>query len=175
MQGAENLNIILELAAIGVAVIGGIGDWKRRKIPNRLTFPVMLAGLAGNLVLRGGAGLLDSAAGIGTGFLVFFLFAIGALKAGDVKLYMAVGAVAGWRFCGDTIIWSILLGGAAALLLMASRRTGRRALKNLWLYFVNLLYTRKFRMYQPESELSYFSFGCCIAAGAAAAFFCPVL
>lgn len=125
----------------------------------------MLAGLVLNLVLFGFKGLIGSFLGILMGFTAFIFFAIGALKAGDVKLYMAIGAFTGWRFCGYAIVYSILVGGVAAFIFMLLRKSGRTALKNLKNYFVNMFYTHHFYMYQSQDTSSYFSFGCCILVG----------
>ena len=157
--------IILKGAAVAVAAAASFTDLKTRKIPNKLTFSAMLAGLACNLVLFGFKGLTGSFLGILMGFAAFIFFAIGALKAGDVKLYMAIGAFTGWRFCGYTIVYSILAGGAAAFVFMLLRKSGRTALRNLKNYFVNMFYTHHFYMYQPQEADSYFSFGCCILVG----------
>lgn len=157
--------IILRGAAVAVAAAASFTDLKTRKIPNKLTFTAMPAGLILNLVLFGFKGLAGSILGILMGFAAFIFFAIGALKAGDVKLYMAIGAFTGWRFCGYTIVYSILAGGVAAFVFMLLRKSGRTALKNLKNYFVNMFYTRHFYMYQPQEASSYFSFGCCILVG----------
>ena len=125
----------------------------------------MLAGLACNLILFGFKGLIGSFLGILMGFAAFIFFAIGALKAGDVKLYMAIGAFTGWRFCGYAIVYSILVGGVAAFIFMLLRKSGRTALKNLKNYFMNMFYTHHFYMYQSQDTSSYFSFGCCILVG----------
>ncbi len=157
--------IILKGAAVAVAAAASFTDLKTRKIPNKLTFSAMLAGMVFNLVLFGFKGLAGSFLGILMGFAAFLFFAIGALKAGDVKLYMAIGAFTGWHFCGYAIVYSILVGGVAAFVFMLLRKSGRTALKNLKNYFVNMFYTRRFYMYQPQEASSYFSFGCCILAG----------
>ena len=157
--------IILKGAAVAVAAAASITDLKTRKIPNKLTFSAMLAGLACNLVLFGFKGLTGSFLGILMGFAAFIFFAIGALKAGDVKLYMAIGAFTGWRFCGYAIVYSILVGGVATFIFMLLRKSGRTALKNLKNYFVNMFYTHHFYMYQSQDTSSYFSFGCCILVG----------
>ncbi len=157
--------IILKGAAVAVAAAASFTDLKTRKIPNKLTFSAMLAGLVCNLVLFGFKGITGSLLGILMGFAAFIFFAIGALKAGDVKLYMAIGAFAGWHFCGYAIVYSILVGGVASFIFMLLRKSGRTALKNLKNYFVNMFYTRHFYMYQPQEASSYFSFGCCILVG----------
>lgn len=161
----ETSYIVLKGVAAAVAAAASFSDLKTRKIPNKLTFSAMLLGLILNLVFFGLQGLAGSVLGILMGFAAFILFAIGALKAGDVKLYMAIGALTGWRFCGYTIVYSIIAGGAAAFVFMILRKSGRTALKNLKNYFLNMFYSRRFYMYQPQEATSYFSFGCCILAG----------
>ena len=161
----ETSYIVLKGVAAAVAATASFSDLKTRKIPNKLTFSAMLLGLVLNLVFFGLKGLAGSFLGILMGFAAFILFAIGALKAGDVKLYMAIGALTGWRFCGYTIVYSIIAGGAAAFVFMILRKSGRTALKNLKNYFLNMFYSRRFYMYQPQEATSYFSFGCCILAG----------
>ena len=166
MRFAEWIPAVMAAAA---ACIGGYSDIRSGKIPNRMTFPFMAAGLAVNGLLGGLTGLGSSVCGILLGFSFFLLFAIGALKAGDVKLYMAVGALGGWRFCMDTMVFSVLIGGAAAFLILVSHKNGRKRLGDLWQYLVNMVLTRRFYMYQPRDRSSYFSYGCCISAGALAA------
>ena len=156
---------LLRWTAVAVAAAASATDLKTRKIPNKLTFPVMVLGLIFNLLFGGLTGLIMSFLGILMGFAAFILFAIGALKAGDVKLYMAIGALTGWRFCGYTMVYSILAGGAASFVFMLMRKNGRKSLKNLKNYFLNMFYCRRFYMYQPQDTSSYFSFGCCILVG----------
>lgn len=157
------------MAAFVLACVGGGIDLKTHKIPNRLTIPGMLLGVVLSFILGGVGSGFSSLAGIGVGFLAFVLFAIGGLKAGDVKLYMAVGAFGGWCFSMETMIASILIGGLAAFFVMLMRKSSWKVFKNLWTYLINMIYIRKFYMYQAENESSYFSFGCCIALGAGVA------
>lgn len=154
--------------AVIIAGIGGYTDFTQKKIPNRLTFPAMAAGLILNLLLGGFPAFFGSLAGIAVGFAYFILFAVGALKAGDVKLYMAIGAAGGWRYGLTVMIVSVLIGGAAAFLLMLVKKGGTGRLRNLWYYFTGMFLSRRFYRYQPQGEDSYFCFGWCIAAGAAA-------
>lgn len=165
---AEMSDMLFYLAAIFVSGFAACTDLKYHKIYNKLTIPAILAGLAFNLAFNGLGGLLDGLLGILTGFLFIVLWMLGMLKAGDVKLYMAIGAITGWRFCGYVMIFSILIGGVAAAFLMAIRKTGRASARRLKEYLLCLLYIRKFTAYQPEEQSAYFSFGCCIFAGALA-------
>ena len=167
---AEMNSMLPALAALLVAGCGAFSDWKTHKIYNKLTGTAMIAGFCGNLLLGGWPGLSDSLLGFGMGLLSLVLWLSGMLKAGDIKLYLAIGALAGWRFCAFTEIASILIGGVAAACFLVVRREGGAALRRLRAYGLQLFYTRQLKPYQPEEDSAYFSFGCCILAGALMAF-----
>ncbi len=156
---------ILWIGAVMVAGIGTYTDLKTHKIYNKLTIRTIMIGLVLNMFLRGIKGLADSVLGILLGSVMGVFWILGMLKAGDIKLYMAVGALAGWRFCGYTWIASVLFGGVVAAGLMMVRKTGRTALRRLKEYALNILYTRTFYTYEPTGDSGYFSFGGCIFVG----------
>lgn len=153
-----------KIFAVLTACVGAVMDFKTHKIRNQLTINVMWIGLLAHLFLNGIGGMKDSFLGILAGFSVILLWMLGTLKAGDVKLYMAVGAMGGWRFALASMKYSILIGGIAAMCIMLFRKSGRKSLKNLWIYGWNLFLTRKFYTYEGDDD-SYFCFGICIAAG----------
>src|SRR5687767_1402314 len=71
-------------------------DVRTRRIPNLLTLPMLLAGLAGAAVWGGWTGLLESTAAcllLSAPYVVLFLFAGGG--GGDAKLMGAIGAWVG--------------------------------------------------------------------------------
>lgn len=71
-------------------------DFRERRIPNFLTFPAAGIGLLLNLVLAGAGGLLMGLKGLGLGFVLLVIpYAVGGMKAGDVKFLMAIGALVG--------------------------------------------------------------------------------
>lgn len=161
--------MLVHLAAIAVAGMGAYTDLKYHKIYNKLTMRSLLAGLVYHLATGGMRGLSGSLLGIVAGSVFGFFWILGMLKAGDVKLYMAVGAVAGWRFCVGTMVFSVLIGGIVASFFMIARKTWKDSCKRLKAYLFHLLYTRRFSSYQPEEQSVYFSFGACIFAGTLAA------
>ena len=162
-------NWLPPVAAVIIACMGGYTDITSQKIPNEITLHAMSTGLLINLLLGGLGGVASWAGGLLLGFAFFPLYLVGALKAGDVKLYMAIGAVGGWHFGLYVMVLSVLFGGVTAFLLMLVRKDGRRALRSLWNYLANMVLTRTFSMYQPQEKSAYFSYGCCISAGAVAA------
>ncbi len=78
-----------------------VTDLRARRIPNWLTFSMVLAGLAQSLLPLRTVGFTTSLLGFLTGFgLTFILFALGAVGGGDVKLLAGVGA---WLGPGPTL------------------------------------------------------------------------
>lgn len=110
---------MVELTSIsfGLALLGGIYDMLTRRIPNWLTFPGMLLGIAAQSYYLGFLGAGDAISGIAIGFALFFpIYALKYMGAGDVKLLMLVGAWGGLHFCLYTALLSIFLGGIYALI-----------------------------------------------------------
>jgi prepilin peptidase CpaA len=100
------------LAAV-VLVAAGI-DWRSRKIPNWLTLPAMVAGLAINGLA--GIGFVPALLGMLAALGVYFLFfAAGFRGAGDGKLMGAVGAFVGWPQIAIVMVLVALFGAVAAL------------------------------------------------------------
>jgi leader peptidase (prepilin peptidase)/N-methyltransferase len=48
------------------------------------------------------------------------------MGAGDVKLAAAMGAILGYPLVIQGLLWGVLAGGGAALLLLAAGRVGRK-------------------------------------------------
>ena len=102
-------------------------DWRWRRIPNAITYPTILVGLAlaslDGLGAPAAGGLLDHVAGAVLAFLLCYPFyAAGGLKAGDAKLLMAVGALKGTTFFLAAAFYGAIVGGVIALGVIAVRR-----------------------------------------------------
>lgn len=96
-------------------------DWLRTRIYNATTYPTIALGLAlaalqntpGEL-LHGG--LVDHIVAVVGTFAVFFPMTVrGWMKAGDVKLLMAVGALMGSWFLLVAFAYGSIIGGALAV------------------------------------------------------------
>lgn len=118
------------LPALAAATAAVYTDTRLGLIPNRLTFPTALAGLALHGVTQGWAGLAFSAEGAVLGFgLLLLPFLIGGMGAGDVKLLGGLGAVLGPAEIFSTCVFSCMLGGliGLAILIRAHGYTGAMA------------------------------------------------
>jgi prepilin peptidase CpaA len=115
MQGSY---AIVALALV-VSIVAGITDVRQRRIPNRLTYTAILAGLAMQTALYGWRGLLLSAAGgLLFGGVFLFLYVVHAMGAGDVKLAAALGCIVGLSGTAPLMFTIAITGGVLAVLHM---------------------------------------------------------
>lgn len=109
------------------AFLGMAFDLRTGKIPNALIAAGLAGGAVCQLVLLGPMGILSFMAGLAVPFgAAYILFLFRMVGAGDIKLLMALGCVAGFPLIARIMLWSVISGGAIALYLMW-RRTGFRS------------------------------------------------
>jgi prepilin peptidase CpaA len=123
---------VLTAAALVCAGIGSVHDVRERRIPNRLTGPAILAGLALHSIAGGWLGLADSALGgliAGGIFLIFFL--AGGMGAGDVKLMTAVGCITGLSPLRLVVIATAIAGGVFAFAVSVAHGRLRETLRGV--------------------------------------------
>jgi len=117
----------LQVALLAVVAAAALWDIRTRAIPNWITVPGALLGLALQSSSGGFHGMLSSLVGAGAGFGFFLLLHLaGGMGAGDVKLAAAVGALVGAKAFVAVFVATGLVGGAAALVLAAARGRLRR-------------------------------------------------
>jgi len=127
------IELVFPSAALLCASISAVYDVRSRRIPNFITLPAFAFGLLLHTVLGGWQQLASAtAAGLicGLVFLVFYL--AGGMGAGDVKLMMAAGSIAGLSLVGHLLILTALAGGAMAVALALYRGQLTRTLVNMY-------------------------------------------
>lgn len=114
------------LVSVVLVVAAVIDGWKL-KVPNWITFPMVISGWIYSFAAFGWEGLAASLVGTGVGLgLLLPLYAIGGMGAGDVKLLAGVGAwvwgtVTFYAFCLSGVV-----GGVIALGMVLYRRSWRK-------------------------------------------------
>jgi prepilin peptidase CpaA len=101
----------------GILVLAAVIDGWKLKVPNWLTFPLVIGGWTASAIGYGWAGLAWSLAGTAVGLaLLLPAYAIGGMGAGDVKLLAGVGAwvwgtTTFYAFCVSAIVGGVLAVG----------------------------------------------------------------
>jgi prepilin peptidase CpaA len=132
---AVKLAVLVPLAA---SVI--YHDVRYRRIPNPLVLIALVAGLSINTVFGGLHGLTSSLLGLGLGFVPMLLLHIfGAMGAGDVKLFGAVGTILGASLMPMTLIMVAMLGGVLAIYTTLRAGTMLSTLHGVLRIFVGIL------------------------------------
>lgn len=117
-------------------VVAAVIDGWKLKVPNWLTFPMIISGWIYSAAFSpyaGWEGLLFSLVGTAVGLaLLLPAYAIGGMGAGDVKLLAGVGA---WVW-GTATLWafavSAIAGGVIALLMVLVRRKWGKHQMQFW-------------------------------------------
>jgi len=129
--------VVMSTAALGLTAWAGWLDWRFRRIPNWLTLPALLMGLALSAVFWRWPGLKFSleGAGLALGVLLPFVL-IRGLGAGDWKLTGALGAFLGPSRAMAVLLGTIFIAGAMSIVEVIRQGKVRETLHNVWIIFV---------------------------------------
>ena len=132
------------------AAIAGFTDWRWRRIPNWLTVPGLVLGIAANAATDGWAGAKTAVLGAGLGLaLLLPLVLVRSLGAGDWKLTGALGAFLGPQRLIAVLLGTILVAGLMAIVLIIAKKRVRQTARNIWQMLVALV-----RFHMPAREVS---------------------
>jgi len=112
-----------------------ISDLKTCKIKNKCILLFSVSGCLINLIIYGRNGLVQSIAGFFLPIiLLFILFALKMMGAGDIKLFAAIGSIMGIRFVAYNMAYSFMAGGIIAFIIILLRKNAAKRLKELAAY-----------------------------------------
>jgi len=115
-----------------LAIAAGWTDWRSRRIPNWLTVPGLLLGIAANSWLHGWPGAKASLLGAGLGLALLLPFVlIRSLGAGDWKFVGALGAFLGPQNLLTVLVLGILVNGLMAAIMVVWKKRIRETARNL--------------------------------------------
>lgn len=138
---------------ICVLFTAAIIDIRFHRIPNWLTYPAILTGVTYHTATRGLEGLLFSVGGICVGIGVFIIpYLTGGMGAGDAKLMGAVGGFLGPKGVFVAFLFTGILGGIYAIMLLALHGNLRETGKRYWAILKTFLLTQKFIYIPPSGE-----------------------
>lgn len=108
----------IDVVLVGGMVVAAVTDARTGKIPNALTFTMMVLGIVVNATWVGDptVGLVGCAAA----FAIHYpLWMLGVEKAGDAKLFMGIGACVGWRELVEASLWLAVVYVPVAVVMLA--------------------------------------------------------
>jgi len=115
-------------------------DVRYRRIPNTFVLATLISGLLLNTLFDGFNGLLTSLGGCALAFaLMFALHVFGAMGAGDVKLFAAIGSIIGMKMVLPTFVVILITGVVLAVYSMFRAGIARATLFRVFQFFVGLL------------------------------------
>lgn len=115
-------------------------DVRYRRIPNVLVLSLLIGGLTINTSFGGFSGALTSLEGFALAFVPMFLIHLfGAMGAGDVKLFAAVGSVIGVSMVPLTFVLVVMLGAVLAIYTMLRSGTVFSTLHGVLRIFVGIM------------------------------------
>jgi prepilin peptidase CpaA len=165
-RGASQAHLLLPLA---IALWIAWGDLRTYRIPNYLTLGTALAGLAFQAYCHGLNGLGSGFMGLGLGFFLLFpVYLLGGMGAGDVKALAALGTWLGPGLTLTLFFYMALAGGCLALAVLLYKGILWAKLRQYWSYLVNLVLIRNAGVPAappPRAEVPGIPYGVAIALG----------
>lgn len=160
------------IALIVAAVIDGF----ELRVPNWLTFPLIISGWIYSVAVGGQAGLTASLVGTAVGLaLLLPAYAIGGMGAGDVKLLAGVGA---WMHYTDTVnafCVSAVIGAVLAVAMVVVRGDIKKHVTQFWTILNEIMTIRNMEQLseiaaQRKKSMLLLPYGIPIAMGSIAYF-----
>jgi prepilin peptidase CpaA len=129
-----------------ILILAASIDFRKRKIPNLITFPSMAIAVCYHVAMRGAEGLCFSLGGLALGIGIFLVpYLMGGMGAGDAKLMGAIGALVGARGVFYVFLCTAIVGGVYALFIILIYRSNfrgffKKQMTTLWAFIL----TRKY-------------------------------
>ncbi|ASA26126.1 prepilin peptidase [Paenibacillus donghaensis] len=149
-----------------------ITDTLAMRIPNWITLSAWGAGMLVQGIMGGWQGLLFAGAGSAAGFAIMLLMHLmGAVGAGDVKLFAGIGAWTGLLFTLQVMVYSVLFGALIGWIIVLWSRQAGNVLKTIAGRITGLLwFGRKGLVKSSSSELLKFPFMLAVIPGSFCAY-----
>jgi prepilin peptidase CpaA len=116
---------------LALTALAAVIDARSRRIPNWVTFTMILSGLAIAISGLGIVSTWQALGGMGVGFgLTIILFAVGALGGGDVKLLAGIGAWLGPEAALKVFVLEAIIGAIIVITQALAQGRFRKLLRN---------------------------------------------
>ncbi|MCX5781207.1 MAG: A24 family peptidase [Elusimicrobia bacterium] len=167
LKNMDIKSFIIDALFISFVLLSACTDIFYRKIFNSLTYPAIILGITLNCLYFGLYGLKLSLLGLFTGFaLLFILYILGAIGAGDVKFMAAVGSIKGAEFVFMGGLYGVITAGIFAVVILIKNKRFFSTIKDIFIGVFFFLSFRKYEHIKFEDKKSiYLPYAAYIAIG----------
>ena len=128
-------------------------DFKRDRIYNGWIFLGILAGLFFHIQEGGWYGACRAVIPMVIPFVLLYpIYKIGALGAGDIKLFMVSGSFLKTEQLVHVIMVSFIIAALFSLIKMISEKNGKERMRYLLSYLLEMCKTREWKLYEEDSK-----------------------
>lgn len=147
------IKVVPIIFLVVILLMAAISDIRFWKIPNRLTFPALMAGLVYHTCTSGWKGLFFSIGGVFLGLaLLMTFYLLGGMGAGDVKLMGVVGGILGPKGVFAAFLSTALIGGVYAIILLALQGETLDMVSRYGTMLKTFLFTRRMAYIPPAKK-----------------------
>lgn len=138
-------------------MLSALADLKTDRIPNGFVLMGIVIGIAASFL--SGRGLTDIPASMFIAFLLTYpLYKIGALGAGDVKLFILVGSFLTAGELTVVMAGAFVIGAGFSLVKLAAEKNGRERFRYFFSYLVDICRSRQWKIYGEDLEQDYHTY-----------------
>lgn len=149
----EYLKVIVLSILLSGAVIT---DTESYKIRNGYLVIGSILGFLLNFITKGYSGLVFSLLGLILPIIIlFFLFILHMLGAGDIKLFATIGAIMGVKFVSFVILYSFIIGGIIAFCILVFKKTLLIRLNYFFSYVKRCILNKNIEVYYQANQDNY--------------------
>lgn len=143
------------ITTIVFLLIVSITDLKLNKVKNNHLLVFIIIAFTMHIVTLGIEGVMFAFLGFMIPLIIGYpLFLLGFIPAGDVKLFMALGAMLGITGTGQLFIITLFLGGIQSVLLLIKRKDFS-GFFNFYYYLKEIILTRKLATYDTKNSIRF--------------------
>lgn len=138
-------------------MLSALADLKTDRIPNGFILLGTIIGISGGVL--SGRGLSDILASVLLAFLLMYpLYMIGALGAGDVKLFAMIGSfVAAGEFLA-ILAGAFFIGAGFSLIKLSAEKNGRERFRYFFSYLHEIRRTGHWKVYGEDLKQDYHTY-----------------
>lgn len=137
--------------------LSAFSDLKTDRIPNGFIFLGILSGIFCSILF--GRNLSAVPASVLLAFLLLYpLFQIGAMGAGDVKLFMMIGCFYGARNLAYIMAGAFVIGAVFSLGKLITEKNGRESFLYFFSYLHEVIRSRRIKRYGEERNGNYHTY-----------------